>query len=230
MTYIHFTPKSANGKIGAIPASTSSDNTCPDSCPFNGDGCYAGTGPVSWHWKKVSKGLRGETLSEFLGHIQALGAGQLWRHNVAGDLYGDNETIDGDALNALVQANTGKRGFTYTHKTTLSENFPLIKRANDNGFTINLSANNLEHADSLAGLNVAPVTVVLPIDAPKKQLTPAGRVVVTCPATYRDDTNCNTCQLCAVSTRETIVGFPAHGVKKASADTIARRVINIVKQ
>jgi hypothetical protein len=98
---------------------------------------------------------------------------------------------------------------------------PSIAAANADGFTINLSANNLAHADELAALDIGPVAVVLPagFDGRHTQ-TPAGRRVAQCPATYRD-TTCADCGLCAKRDRKVIVGFPAHGVHKRKADAVA---------
>lgn len=218
---VHFTPKSSNAKIGPIPATVSERKTCPTGCPFYDSGCYAGVGPVSWHWKKVTAGERGDNWAALCANIAALPDGQLWRHNVAGDLPGDGETIDETALSDLVRANKGKRGFTYTHYPTTPDNLDAVRVANLHGFTINLSANNLDHADELAAHAVAPVVVVLPENAPKTLTTPQGRKVATCPATYTD-TNCKECQLCQRQDRAVIVGFPAHGAQKKSADIIAR--------
>lgn len=218
---VHLTLKSRNAKTGPIPVSTTTRATCPDSCPFKANGCYAESGPLAIHWRKVTQGL-GMSWQAFCDAIESLPAGQLWRHNQAGDLPGQGETIDRDALSALVQANKGKRGFTYTHKPLTAGNQQAIKDANEQGFTINLSANSLAHADKLASLGIAPVTVVLPHDAPTAtQYTPQGRKVVVCPATYRDNVSCASCKLCAVRDRDCIVGFPAHGTSKRKASTIA---------
>lgn len=216
---VAFTLRSANVKTGPIPTSVTSANSCPNSCPFMGSGCYAESGPLAIHWSKTSNGERGSTWAEFCDMVRGLPDGQLFRHNVAGDLPGHNEDIDAVLLGELVHANIGRRGFTYTHKTNNPDNYQWIKAANEWGFTVNLSANNLEHADQLAGLDIGPVVTVLPIDAPKTTTTPNGRTVVTCPATYRDDVNCSTCQLCQRQ-RTTIVGFPVHGSSKAKAQRV----------
>lgn len=216
---VAFTLKSANVKTGPIPTSVTSANSCPNSCPFMGSGCYAESGPLAIHWSKTSNGERGSTWGEFCETIEALPVGQLWRHNVAGDLPGHNENINAAMLGELVAANIGKRGFTYTHKTNNPDNFQWIKAANQWGFTVNLSANNLEHADQLAALEIGPVVTVLPIDAPKTTTTPNGRTVVACPATYLHHISCDTCQLCQRQ-RTTIIGFPAHGTGKAKAQRV----------
>jgi hypothetical protein len=128
-------------------------------------------------------------------------------------------------LDALVAANKGKRGFTYTHKPLdKAAERDAIARANANGFTINLSANDLSHADKLADLAIGPVVVVLPANATQNTVTPVGRKVVVCPATIRDDVSCADCGLCA-RLRDAIVGFPAHGTSKRKADAIARQEV-----
>lgn len=220
MYSVALTLKSANVKTGPIPVSITSANSCPTSCPFNNGGCYAKSGPLAIHWRKVTNGERGLNWSAFCESIKALPQGQFWRHNAAGDLPGDGETVDPKALGELVAANIGKKGFTYTHKTNDKANFEWIKAANQWGFCVNLSANSLDHADELAALGIGPVVTVLAIDSPTKQTTPNGRTVVTCPATYKENVSCATCQLCAVSDRQTIVGFPAHGNAKAKVQTV----------
>jgi len=223
----HLTLKSSNEKTGPIPVSTSSKNQCPATCPFRRNGCYAESGPLAIHWALVSSGLRGDNWPEFLAKIATLPQGQLWRHNQAGDLPGWGALIAGGMLADLVQANEGKRGFTYTHKPMIGEtetaanNRQAVKAANAGGFVVNLSANNLDEADSLASLAVGPVVVVVPHDQTTNTTTPEGRKVVICPATQREGVSCATCQLCARGNRSVIVGFPAHGSQKKKASAIA---------
>jgi hypothetical protein len=227
--YIHLSLKSRNSKTGPIPVSTTSADTCPAACPFNHQnegGCYAEANfHLRQHWNKVSSGKRGDSnWSSFTSQIAKLRDGQLWRHNQAGDLPGEGNEIDTAQLSQLVEANKGKRGFTYTHKPLTAENAAAIKDANANGFTINLSGNNLAHADELASQKIAPVVVVLPasVEGNVTVATPAGHRVVVCPATYREDVNCASCGLCQVRDRKVIVGFPAHGAGAAAADAVAR--------
>lgn len=240
----HLTIKSRNVKTGPIPVSTTTAESCPPSCPFNnGGGCYAASGPLALHWRKVSEQKAGAAFDAFCNQIAALPAGQLWRHNQAGDLVGVGDIIDNASLAQLIAANAGKRGFTYTHKPMdVSDNAAAVANANANGFAVNVSANNLQHADALADMRVGPVVSVLPIEYQRRekggqwletekeykarlrelpQTTPAGRKMTVCPATYRDNVSCATCKLCAVIDRETVVGFPAHGVQKKRASAIA---------
>jgi len=184
-------------------------------------GCYAKLGHVSMHWAKVTSGVNAISWEAFCETVKALPSEQLWRHNQAGDLPGLGSKIDTRALAALVKANAGRKGFTYTHKPMgLAENRRAVANANAKGFTINLSGNNLADADRLADLAIGPVVVVLPKDATANTTTPKVRRVVVCPATQRDDVTCQSCGLCARQ-RDVIVGFPAHGVSAAKASAIA---------
>ena len=223
MSYtVHTTPKSKNVKTGPIPVTTTSAKTCPDTCPFKKNGCYADGGPLALHWQKVTDGQRGDSWSTFIDKVKGFKVGQLWRHNQAGDLAGDGKRLDAAANEELAHANKGRRGFTYTHYNVLTDkhNARVVQRLNELGFTVNLSGNSLTHADALCDLDVAPVTVVLPETQTTNTTTPKGRKVVVCHATIKDNVSCATCQLCARQ-RDSIIGFPAHGVSKRKANEIA---------
>ncbi len=72
-------------------------------------------------------------------------------------------------------------------------------------------------------MNLAPVVTVLPdtVHGNVALHTPAGRRIVVCPATYREDVTCASCQLCQRADRKVIVGFPAHGASHKKASTVA---------
>ena len=219
----HITPKSKNSKVGKMAVTTSTATTCPTSCPFKSNGCYADSGPLKLHWNKVTKGERGDDWSTFIDKIKDLPTGSKWRHNQAGDLPGDMEKLDDEKCIELAKANKGKRGFTYTHYDVLNnfQNAITVNMMNHLGFTVNVSANNLDHADKLCDMDIAPVATVLPIEQTTNTVTPKGRKVVVCPATYKDDVSCASCMLCEKWDRNVVVGFPAHGTSKKKAAAIA---------
>jgi hypothetical protein len=247
--FFHLTEKSRNQKTGPIPVSTSTATTCPDECPLKKAGCYADAGPLGLFWRKVTEGKAGKAYSDFVQSIESLPTGQLWRHNQSGDLVpaaDDKEQIDRESLQELISANAGKAGFTYTHYNPRHKNNAgTIKAANESGFTVNLSGNNFDHADELAGLDCGPVVSIAPLEyerrykkqsgvvnwletmaAYKERIaalglrTNAGRKIVICPATFSDDVSCKSCALCQKQ-RDSIVAFPAHGVSKRKASAIA---------
>lgn len=222
----HFVLKSANSKTGPIPVTYSQRETCPESCPHYRADCYAEDYYTRMSWDKVAE--RGGDLGQLCESVASLPAGQLWRFNVAGDLPGAGEHVDAAALGAIVQANTGRRGFTYTHKKT-PEALYWAQCANDWGFTVNLSADDAGEADALANVSRSPLTCIVPMDTPEKTETPEGRTIIVCPAQTRDDITCATCGLCARADRRVIIGFRAHGSRARVTDALARRVIPILK-
>lgn len=228
------TLRSQNKKTGPMMVITSPRSTCPNECPFKKGSCYAEAGPLKLIWTALDDGaadftvklptgsnLKIHSLESLIQAVKDQPEDAIWRMNQAGDLPGEGSEIDTFTLASLVEANQGRRGFTYTHKPMTPSNAAAVKHANENGFTINLSANNLAHADTLAELGIGPVAAVLPAETTSNTVTPNGRKVIVCPATQRDDVSCFTCQLCSRQ-RDAIIGFPAHGASKRKADAIAR--------
>lgn len=237
---IRFVRVSSNRKTGPIPVTSSSADSCSITCPLNkGDNgetlttngklpkCYAGFGNTAIHWRKLNSATpNGKNILDWEGlcnNVRALPKGQLWRHNEAGDLptLGDRETIDPDALQSLVRANRGKRGFTYTHHSPTAQNASAAVWASRQGFTVNLSANNVAQALEYKRDTLAPIVTILPIDAPNVQ-TVEGIKIVACPAEKSDKVQCANCALCYDHDRDYIIGFRAHGTAKKKTDIIAR--------
>ena len=223
MTRALFVAVSANKKTGPIPVTYSDRESCPASCPHYQSTCYAESGPARLAWNRAAGAAE---WGEVCRRVAALPVGQLWRHNVAGDLPGAGEKVDTKALRDLVAANRGRRGFTFSHKKS-AQALRAIRAANAAGFTINLSADDAGEADKLAATGAGPVACIVPTDCPEKSATPAGRPIVICPAQSRDNVTCATCGLCARADRSVIIGFRAHGPRTKAADEKARRVIPI---
>lgn len=223
---VAFTRVSANRKTGPIPVSVTESRSCPTTCGLH-DACYAKQGPLSLHWQAVDT-ERGTDWMAFCHAITWLPKGQLWRHNAAGDLPHVRGRIDAALMNQLIAANHGRRGFTYTHHAVLGSkphhraNREIIREANQRGFTVNLSADNLKHADKLTDLDIGPVAVVVPHDEPVPRSTAQGRRVVQCPAEISERVTCANCALCARVSRHSIVAFSAHGPMKKTAANVAR--------
>lgn len=228
---VGFTRVSENKKTGPIPTSMTEQASCPDACPWKaGKLCYPFFSPLGFQWESLNNGgyygkqtFRSShpiSWDEFCSKVSFLPRHQLWRHNTAGDLPGIGDAIDTLALQQLVDANRKARahGFTYTHKPvgnsgTSLVNARAIYACNQSGFTVNVSADSLKKVDELYDLKIAPVVVVVPSDAPRKQVTPKGRIVVVCPAEDKG-IQCDRCRLCANKDRKAVIAFRAHGTRK----------------
>lgn len=174
---------------------------------------------MRFYWQNLTG-----TWDKFIEDVKSIPNGRLWRHNQAGDLPHDNGVIDRAALDHLVAANRGKRGFTFTHHDmSIPENREAVKEANAKGFTINLSANGIGEIDSLVALGIGPIATVLPMDAPEKQETGAGNAVIICPAVTGKVSGCSECGICAKPKRKVAIGFPAHGSRKKKVHALANK-------
>ena len=218
MVNVHISKKSANSKVGKIPVTTSSAGTCPTTCPM-WDGCYAKTGPQSCHWRKVTDGERGGSWDDLTKFVSQLSAGQLWRHNVSGDLPyvtapDGQELINLALLKQLVDANKASdaKGYTYSHHKLNTHNLEALKYANKNGFTINASCESLTQADDARAQGL-PAVCVVPSDEDTPTHTPAGHKVTICPAQLHDKVSCSNCKLCSYTNRSQVVAFLAHGAR-----------------
>ena len=212
------TKVSSNSKTGVIPVTVSNRNTCPPSCPLLKNGCYADGYYTQLHWDKVTNGERGTNWDDFINSIKSLPKRILWRHNVSGDLVGNNDKINTQALKDLIQANKGKNGFTYTHyPMSDNDNLQAVLNANKKGFAVNASANDITQADLYIKQGL-PTVVIVSMDSKKVSFTPDKNKVIVCPAQNSDKVTCSTCGLCQKSDRDYIIGFKVHGTytKKAS--------------
>ncbi len=234
------TVKSKNRKVGKIAVSTSPMSTCPSSCQFKNNGCYALSGPLRCWWNRCSANTN-DMVTEwenFLFRVVSLPEGTVFRHNQAGDLSGHVEhdgQIDGFRLNQLVTNCKLKNlsGYTYTHYPVLAEDVPaatktyslsytafmnrgVIEKANCKNFVINLSANGPAHVDDLidSGIKAPICTLLHSTVANRKEhsvKTPRGRKIVLCPAMWNKEMTCDKCRACMNPDRKAVIGFISHG-------------------
>lgn len=224
----HLTEKSKNEKTGPMPVSTSSAATCPkgDICPFKGNGCYAEAGPLALHWRAVTEGSRGMPWAEFLAAISALPKGQLWRHNQAGDIVDPNTATGRKMLTELTGANSGRRGFTYTHHRRGKAAVAALKAATANGFTVNASCNTEREADAAIAAGLRAVFVVPSGEDRPMWKTADGNRAIVCPAQRFEGMNCTTCRLCQARPQNVAIAFVAHGTQKRKVDAVLAQLVS----
>ena len=213
------THKSGNPHTGPIMVTTSPRITCPEICPFKGGVCYAEKGFLGgfiWSgldrtpaYRRFGNNIRVYSFQELISEIKKLPQDAMWRHNQAGDLIPSKPgVISYPHLMDIAEANDKRSGFTYTHYDPfIRENYHAILDATLRGFTINLSANDLEHADKLADLSLASVSVLLPKRTSGTLYTPKGRPVFMCSTMSAKNVTCKTCGVCARQ-HQAIVGLP----------------------
>ena len=231
-----FTAISSNKKLGPIPATGTSRDSCPPTCSFRPDkagGCYAAQGPSSWQWAKLDKpdNDKALTLEQLADKVARLRKHTLWRANQYGDLPQTSMgKLDVPALEILVEASRRTDGFTYTHSDLSDEaTRNAIHKANKvGGLVINLSAEGLVDTDRCFDLGIGPVVTVLPAVKPgasiqevrKPVFTPKGRQITVCPTYYDSSMTCASCGICQKAGRRSAVGFVAHGAAKARVEKV----------
>ena len=224
----HITRISHNIKTGPMSVVRSTTETCPNSCPLLGNGCYDQGGNGNIHRTKVDKGqYKTLDFTDFLKAIRDLSA--IYRHNEGGDLWNGktSEHICGDSLKRFSKENKAwrKSAIVYTHKPTVGKRSHwAIRKANrqaikdsESTTAINASVESLSEVDEALGHGLDTVCVLPTETTARVTRTPQGNRVVTCPA-YYSKTQCIGCgngePLCARKNRGYAIGFPAHGAKK----------------
>jgi len=226
---LHISYRSGNHKTGSMTVTTTSGDSCPASCPLNGNGCYAINGHLGMHWKKVSSGERGLPYREAAAAIltDRRKVTPIVRLNQAGDLpVNDRGDIDIDAVSDLVSALTkkgGERIYTYTHRLR-PRDIAAIRTLHDMhpNLTVNLSANNVKHADILRqAYPDMPIACLHPFD------TDRPKNLAKCPAQLSDSISCFSCgngsPLCSRRDRTQYIGFDPHGTKAEDARKVTTR-------
>lgn len=218
----HLSPQSGNVKTGPIAVSTSSRATCSPVCPFFNNGCYAESGPLLLHWRKVTNGERGVAFSAFLEALRSLPAGRAFRHNQAGDLPHNQGKISRTFIKGIVSSVKHLRAFTYTHHSLqMGENLQLLRYANRNGFTINVSCETERQVDDAIKAGLPAVMVANSAEQRTTWHTEEGNIVIVCPAQRSDSKTCADCMLCHKRGRKVAVAFLAHGTSKRKANAVA---------
>jgi hypothetical protein len=214
---------SGNGKTGAMTTTRTERGSCPTTCAFYDAGCYANLGRERMQWNRLNNGETGVVWSEFLNTIRKIvPTGSLWRHNTAGDLPHNDGNINYLALKGIVNANKGRRGFTYSHHVLNEHNVICLQNSNALGFTVNASCESVDDADRVMSEHKIPAVAVVNSEETRRFFTTtAGRKVITCPAAlHPGKVTCATCGLCQKADREFVIAFPAHGVQHKKVNAI----------
>ena len=209
------------------------ESTCPKSCAFKNNGCYAlnsYVGIVVSRLEKESIGFtplqsaRAEALAIDNSHNGGdIPSGRNLRLHVSGD----SRTLAGTRLINNAIGRWKKRGggncWSYTHA------FEKVHRKNWSNVSILASIDSIEQAEKARNNGYAPAIVVSSFDNDKVFKLPGSDIKwIPCPSQTHKEVSCDDCKLCMKSDwlYETNRGiaFAAHGVAR---NKIKRR-LNII--
>ena len=221
-----YTKKSGDRKTGPIPASYYPRITCPTICPFRLDTCYGEGGNTRMHWDRLSRNEIGMSFDSFLSELRTLPNDTIWRSGIVGDFPRSRErNTVGKKSYQIVDASKGKRGYGYTHYPLNKANISFFGYARDNGFVVNISTNNVEHAIETKRKTDHPVTTVIHSRSTKRSFKLGGVHFLVCPharnvksKTTGEPIQCIECKLCLQPNRDSVICFPAHGIRKNQLD------------
>lgn len=217
MAYPHafsaLTQVSHNKKTGPIAVSSTGWSSCPPTCGAR-EICYAKKGyHTRLHGDKITRQERGVPPEQFIREVAALPPGTLFRHNVSGDLWHREGMLSRNLLRHLTEATQHlKAAWTYTHHRPNSLNQVAIRTANRNGFTVNISADDLDSAVNFKRRGYPVVCVVK--DMPES-FAHKGVTFIRCPHQVDGGkTQCMGCgdgqPLCSRADRSFIIAFEEH--------------------
>lgn len=215
-----------NVKIGRMLNTSRPQVTCPRSCPFYGEGCYAD----GRHWWAVESAASSDGAWERLvaGFRRAARRGDRFaRDRVVGDLVArdarDRERIDHAYIRAIMAARDSVPGaptvFGYTHVWRKFKRAD-VERIAASGYVMNASCETEKDVERAVELGMP--AVLANDDIPEGTII-AGKRVITCPEQTRG-VHCQDCGLCAKPDRRVIIRFRLHGASVAKARRAVARL------
>lgn len=231
-------PTSSNKKTGDIIQSYSSRVTCPASCKFKNNGCYADGYHTARQWnrcdnpedaryvtngKQLEIGLKAAVFDKLRKNPTCDSI--LFRHNVAGDIAVEGTSlIDANRVDTIAGAIEGAnkvvgdliKGYTYTHCMIDLNASDIIHDAAKRGFLINASCETAEEARRAKALGINAVIASVDPKETEKELKAVGLYGAQCPAQVNEGMDCNRCQLCAKN-RKAVIIFGVHGTASKKA-------------
>ncbi len=205
--------KSGNRKLGPMAATYRTSDSCPDTCPFRNNGCYA-DGRIFAIANRFGEAEK-KALTELFKRLPKNG---MVRHHVSGDLVTKQGKIDQKymaLIRNLALKHPDVRHILYTHAWQWMS-------PDDLPFVVNASCETEEEIEQAVARGFEAVVTVQEND-PLLGQTVAGKKVIQCPQEYKPGVTCASCQLCSRH-RKSVVAFVVHGPgKKRAAQVVEEK-------
>lgn len=222
--------KSANSKIGQVAATHVSQESCPTSCPFMGSGCYAETGMMGIHTKRLNKQSAAGKLSKLqLARNEARAVDGLTgelplRLHVVGDCTTNQTARVVAGAAGRYRARMGSKVWAYTHA------WKDVRRASWGDVSVLASCETASDVKLAMGQGYAAAIVVSHhsgVDG--RAVVRDGLRVVPCPQQTGRAKDCMSCGLRLDAGRlhaaGIVIEFATHGSQGKRAGDALLRVI-----
>jgi hypothetical protein len=186
--------------------------TCPRTCPYLGNGCYAEGGNVALHQRVASADRRAALVGAAVVMVWAARTDRTARLHVSGDMMGPDGKVDHTYVHGLTdiartvrELRGGDRpvAWTYTHATS----GPWVELLREAGVAVRLSDRGGEWGAVVVADREGARLRRGTRDARGRFQRPERTAV--CPAQL-GDTDCASCKLCW-SRPDVTIAFLAHG-------------------
>lgn len=211
--------KTDNKKTGPVSVTMASQATCPTTCPWFRSGCYAESGPMGIHTKRLTNNPITDPLA--ISYAQARGVLGLsgkspLRLNIVGDFPTDEcVEIIGQAAEEYSKK-CGSKVWAYTHAIT--------KRKHWKNVSVLRSCENLEQVEKAFEDGFAAALVVKEFIHTKAYKLNNNLIGIPCPQQNGKTENCKSCKLCFndnyLRENRKVILFASHGTAKKKMLTV----------
>jgi len=216
---------SGNSKIGPIAATYASQGSCPESCPFQGSGCYAESGTMAFTTNRLNRAFNGQTPEEIAlveaTAIDNMGGYAPLRLHAVGDCKTNRAARIVAGAARRYTKRTKQPVYTYTHA------WQEVDR--DSWLDVSVLASCENPLQVLAARARGYATAMVVDSHPTNKLYERDGVkILPCPQQTGKTENCSTCRLCwdseKLREREITIGFAAHGARANSVKDIVSSI------
>lgn len=201
--------KPNNSKLGKgvattyLPVGTVEDGgSCPKSCPFLGNGCYAQKGRVNIHVQKTA-GCNPMDEAKLISEAEPK-AGQMLRIHVSGDFVSNAHLKAVDQAVAKWQAKGGGQAWAYTH------NWRELNPKNAKHFSLIASVHSVEDGVEAKAAGYKSFALAVQKHSSRMAWKHDDEVVVPCPQQTTEGVTCKDCRLCTHKNGVVNVAFAKH--------------------
>lgn len=213
---------SQNRKLGYVSSTYASQVTCPESCPFRNAGCYAESGRMALHTRR----LNNSPVDDFIEvaereaeAIRKLSGRFPLRLHVVGDC---KTEAAARIVSKAADEHTSKRGqpvWTYTHAHD-------VPREAWGNVSVLRSCESISQVEEALDAGYAAAMVVPQFRQDTAYEVGPGLIGIPCPEMTGRAESCEECGLCMRAEKlragRRVILFEAHGNRKAKvAQTIA---------
>lgn len=206
--------RSGNRKIGDCSATSASQVTCPSTCPYQNNGCYAEYGLQGIVTRRLNAAPT-DALSEArdeASKIRKLSGKRPLRLHVVGDCSSDGASKTVADAAAEYHTKHGMPVWTYTHA------WRDVKRRSWGSVSVLASTESYGDANRAMRRGYAASIVLPNLPQDGRAFRHQNVLVIPCPQQTGKSASCDKCRLCfddqALWKRRAVIAFGAHGSGK----------------